>query len=195
MNRRRLAGVLVAGLMAILPGMTMAGPAQAAGSGKPAAGTVKPLGIGAAVVIQNRGTGKCLDVARQSLLRGAQVWQWACDSGDPNQNWLIVPVASAPGWVSLRNLRSNLCLDLRIGTGDPVTNGIATQQWDCFPDSISSERWRLDVSPVVAGYLNIPSQVQDGMCLDLNGGSRANGEKIQVWDCLGATNNQLWRLG
>src|SRR4051794_30354845 len=115
MNKSRLAGLLLAGTMAIPTGMAMAGSAQAASPVQPAAGTVKPSFIGAAIVIQNRGSGKCLDVRGQSLQLAAQVWQWECHFSDPNQNWLIEPVASAPGWVSFRNLHSNLCLDLRAG--------------------------------------------------------------------------------
>lgn len=194
MNRRRLTGILLAAMMAIPAGLAMAGPAQAASPVTPATGAVQPLAIGAAIVIQNRGSGKCLDVAHQSLQLAAQVWQWDCNFSDPNQNWLIEPVASAPGWVSFRNLRSNLCLDLRTGTGNPVRNGTTTQQWDCFPDSISSERWQLTVSPVVPSYLNISNQAGNGVCLDLSGGSRANGAQVQVWDCEGPIDSQLWRL-
>ncbi len=192
MNRRKLAGLFSAGLMAISAGLAMAGPAQAATPAKPAAATVKPFGIGAAVVLQNRASGKCLDVARGSLQLAAVVWSWSCDTNNSNQNWLIE--SALPGWVSLRNLHSNLCLDLRAGTGNPVHNGTTAQQWDCFPGSISTENWQLNVSPVVPGYLTIPTQSANGLCLEVAGGSGANGAAVQVATCAGPVDRQLWRI-
>jgi len=182
MNKRRIAGLVLAGATGV---STVVGPVAAAQA-------ADPVGlIGSAFTIENKGSHKCLD-ARQSTLPGP-VYQWACHSTDPNQNWLLEAVATQPGWFSLRNLNSNLCLDLRAGVNSPVGNGTATQQWDCFPDSIGTERWQLNVAAGVPGYLTILSQ--SGKCLDLDSGSTADGAKVQVWDCRGNVDNQLWRQG
>ncbi|MER5435555.1 RICIN domain-containing protein [Streptomyces sp. NPDC002588] len=191
-------GVLIATSAMACAGLiaTSAGASAQAnpGTAATAATSVGPLNIGAAFTVINKGSGKCLDVKDQSLLPAAQVWQWTCNSTDPNKNWLLEPVASAPGYYALRNLRSNLCLDLRAGSEADVVNGTRTQQWDCVPDAISSERWQLKVSSAVPGYFTVVSAVK-GMCLDLSGGSSADGAQVQVWDCLGPVNNQLWRQG
>jgi hypothetical protein len=190
--RSKVLGVLVGGLAAAVNvvGGGVAHATQDSTSVNPA-GTVRPHSIGAAFTIENKGSHKCLDAEQQ--LGPSPVVQWGCSPSDPNQNWLMESIPSQPGWFALRNVHNNLCLDLRAGDQNPVVNGTATQTWFCFPDSISTERWQLLPASNAPGFLAFVNQVQ-GKCLDLSGGSTANGARVQMWDCLG-NSNQLWRQG
>ncbi|MFK4225760.1 RICIN domain-containing protein [Streptomyces sp. NPDC019890] len=187
MRKYRAAGLVLAGLVAAAAGLVPGGAAQAASAVERDTGTAQPRSIGAAFALKNTVTENCLD-ARQSKEPG-MVWQWDCDSNDANQNWLMEQVPSAPGWYSLRNLNSNLCLDLRAGSDDQVVNGTTIQQYFCFPDSIGSERWQVIASPTDPEAVIVANQVKS-KCLDTrrNGGNRT---KIVVWDCNGSE-SQNW---
>ncbi|MCZ4096901.1 ricin-type beta-trefoil lectin domain protein [Streptomyces sp. So13.3] len=187
MRKQRAAGLVLAGLIATAAGMAPGGAAQAAGAVKSDARTPGPSSIGAAFALKNKVTDNCLD-ARQSKEPGS-VYQWDCDSHDPNQNWLMEQVTSAPGWFSLRNLNSNLCLDLYAGNDDEVVNGTTIQQYFCYPDSIGSERWQVIVSPNEPRAVIVANQVK-GKCLDTRG-KGGNRTQIVVWDCNGSK-SQKW---
>jgi len=192
--RSKIFGALAVAALATALSLVGGGAAAQAtpASVHPAAGTVRPLNLGAAFTIENRGSHKCLD-GEQSI-KPSPVVQWGCSSTAPTQNWLMEPIQSQPGWSTLRNVQSNLCLDLRAADNNPVVNGTAIQQYFCFADSISTERWVATPAFNVPGYLTFTNQVLN-KCLDLNNGSSANGAKVQVWDCDSGNNNQLWRQG
>ncbi|MGY0234382.1 RICIN domain-containing protein [Longispora urticae] len=192
MRSRRLLAVVVALAGAVAGGFATAGPAQAATAPAPvtASSAGQPGLAGAAFEIVNRGTGKCADVAGKSLLNGALVHQWSCARG-ANQLWIAQPVQSAPGYYSLINVNSGKCMDLRANNDDEVFNGTLVQQFECNAELYTSERWKLSFSPSAPGYLTFTTWIK-GLCLDLNNGSGSNGARIQVWDCVGPIDNQLW---
>ena len=188
MKRRGMVSVMLAGLMVFAASLAMGGSAHAAGV---PTDVVQPLNIGAAFTLINRGTNKCAEVAGGSLLDNAPVVENDClaNNTDPNQNWL--PVSVGGGFFNLRNVHSNLCLDF----ARPV-NTQTVKHHVCGGDL--SERWQLVVSPNVPGFLTVVSANHSGghtFCLDLRDGQATNGTTVQIYDCLGAVNNQLWRQG
>lgn len=60
------------------------------------------------------------------------------------------------------------------------------------------QRWQLNVAPEAPGFLRLVSAGRVGgtnLCLDLLGGSPANGASIGVWQCGVGNDNQLWHQG
>ncbi|MCW2916028.1 MAG: hypothetical protein JWN52_4096 [Actinomycetia bacterium] len=112
-----------------------------------------------------------------------------CRRPGANQNWLIEPVGSAPGFFALRNVNSNMCLDLHVGDISNVHDGTTIQQWDCFPDNISSERWRLATTTSGGpSNLNLINAAKS-LCLDNDPGTGS--PFLHVATCTGAT-SQMW---
>ncbi len=174
-------GLMVGALAA--PAMASTG-SQARASGPSANVT------GVALRIINLGSQQCVDVKDRSRSNQAKVHQWTCN-GQDNQYWIMEPLAFAPGFVQIRNLRSSKCMDLAANSEEEVVSGTMVQQFDCRPDLYTSERWQVRSSPV-AGYVTIVNWVK-GLCLELNGGGIGNGTSIQVWDCRpSGTARQLW---
>jgi hypothetical protein len=60
--------------------------------------------------------------------------------------------------------------------------GTRAQIWDC--NGGANQRWTFNTNGTV-------SNGQNGLCLDVNGGSTANGTAVIVWTCHGGT-NQRW---
>jgi hypothetical protein len=183
MNVRRWAAVFAAaaGVSAVT-----AGPADAADT----PGGAMPGRIGAAVEFQNLASGGCLDVVNFSTEHGAPVRESPCRNTG-NQNWLIEPVLSAPGFFALRSINSNMCLDLRSGGVDDVHDGTLIQQWDCFPDSIGSEQWKLQLDNSGGpGALNLVTAVK-GKCLDTN--PRTGSALLHIGTCTSGSRSQMWK--
>jgi hypothetical protein len=183
-----LAGAALVGL-----GLAVAPAAAANAAVTPAAvaapGGATPNSIGAAVEFRNVNSGGCVDVFGGALQHGAFVGEFSCHNG-ANQNWLIEPVSSAPGFVALRNVNSNMCLDLHVGDISNVHDGTTIQQWDCFPDNISSEQWRLDVTNSGGpGTLTLTSAPK-GLCLDTNPDTGSS--VLHVATCTPGAFSQMW---
>lgn len=180
-----MTSALLAGVMAVAGFLALGSSAHAADQ------TVSVRSIGSAFTLINRGTNKCVEVVGGSLSDNAPLVENDClaNNTDPNQNWL--PVSVGGGFYNLRNVNSNLCLDF----ARPVLTQ-TVKHHTCGSDL--SEKWQLVVSPSVPGYLTVVSANHSGghtFCLDLRDGNPANGTTVQIYDCLGAVNNQLWRQG
>jgi len=174
---------------AALVGLSLA-VAPSAANASTTSGGATPHSIGAAVEFQNLNSGGCVDVVRGSLQHGALVTEFSCHNG-ANQNWLIEPVISAPGFFALRNLNSNMCLDLRTGDVAGVHPGTLIQQWDCFPDNIGSEQWRLQFDNSGGpGALNLVTAVK-GLCLDTD--PNTGSSVLHIATCSAGSPSQMWR--
>ncbi len=174
---------------AALIGLSMA-VAPAAANASATSGGATPHNIGAAVEFQNLSNGACVDVANGALQHGAPVVGASCHNGT-NQNWLIEPVISAPGFFALRNVNSNMCLDLHTGDVAGVHPGTLIQQWDCFPDSIGSEQWRLQFDNSGGpGALNLVTAVK-GLCLDTD--PNTGSSVLHIATCTAGSRSQMWR--
>ncbi len=172
----------------VAPGAAANAAAMPAAAAAP--GGAIPNSIGAAVEFRNVNSRGCVDVVGSSLSHGGAVREFSCHNGD-NQNWLIEPVSSAPGFVALRNINSNMCLDLRVGDISQVHDGTTIQQWDCFPDSIQSERWQVTVTNSGGpGTLTLTS-ASKGLCLDTN--PATGSQVLHIATCTPGAFSQMWR--
>jgi hypothetical protein len=70
--------------------------------------------------LQVRHTGMCLDVRDVSADNGAQLQQWTCLAGQPNQRWQFVKTSD--GYGQLKPFHSGRCLDKA---------GYNVVQWTC----------------------------------------------------------------
>lgn len=125
----------------------------------------------------NPQSGRCLDDPGFSSTNGTQLDIWDC-AGSANEQWTppyAVPVTT--GQVASRN-KSTLCIDDRSST----VNGTAIQISTCNGTAAQS------VTIAADGTLRI-----QGKCLDVTGYGTANGTKIDLWSCVGQTNQQ-WRV-
>ncbi|KAJ7089587.1 ricin B lectin domain-containing protein [Mycena epipterygia] len=65
------------------------------------------------------------------------------------------------------------------------TDGAAVEIADCNPKGLPSQTWTVSGPSV---------QVFGNMCLDVTGGSAANGTPLQIWTCTEGDTNQFWTL-
>lgn len=80
----------------------------------------------------NVNSGKCLDVPNGSTAQGVELQQWTCWSGDMQQ-WALYSAGTS---VTIRNLKSGLCVDVKDGGGA----GAALQQWHC--NNFAVQTWQ-----------------------------------------------------
>jgi Ricin-type beta-trefoil lectin domain len=100
------------------------------------------------------------------------------------------PAMAASGWGVIGNYHSGKCLD---DTNGSTTSGTQLQIWSCLYNS--NQEWR------VLNYVNLSgvnyNQIQNkksAKCLDLSGGSRANGAHIIQYTCNRSDDAQLWYI-
>ncbi|GIJ43591.1 hypothetical protein Val02_04770 [Virgisporangium aliadipatigenens] len=118
--------------------------------------------------LRGESSGRCLDVNGANSASGSQMIIWDCHA-NANQQF------SQSG----RTLQvMGKCLDL---PANPAA-GARVQIWDC--DGGTDQQWNLNSNGTI-------SNVQSGLCLDVNGAGTANGTAVVVWTChTGA--NQRW---
>jgi alpha-galactosidase len=113
-------------------------------------------------------SGRCLDVPQSNTANGTQPVIWDCN-GQTNQRWTI----------SGQTLRAlGKCLDAPTN----ATAGTKAQIWDC--NGGTNQQWNLNANGTI-------SNVQSGLCVDVNGAATANGTTVILWTCSAAA-NQRW---
>ncbi|MER6122181.1 RICIN domain-containing protein [Streptomyces sp. NPDC001795] len=131
--------------------------------------------------LENRRSGKVLDVTGGSTADGAGLIQWGW-SGSQNQQWQLQP--DADGSFRLVARHSGKVVDSPGGSGQ----GAQLIQW---PDGNSdNQHWK--VVDAGGGYVRLVN-VRNGWCADVQGGSADNGAKVIQWP-VGDGTNQQWRL-
>lgn len=124
-----------------------------------------------------RHSGKCADVTSQSYAAGAEIKQYDCNSGGNQRFWFR---GAGSGYYNLVARHSALCVQENATTVTQQGCGTGTnQQWSVVAASGS--------------YVTIRSRAT-GECLDVNGGSTANGAALITYTCNGASNQQ-WTRG
>jgi endo-1,4-beta-xylanase len=118
--------------------------------------------------LRSEGSGRCLDVNGANATNGTQMIIWDCHSG-ANQQFT-------------QNGRALQVLGKCLDAPPNATAGTRVQLWDCSGGP--NQQW------IVNGNGTI-NNAQTGMCLDVNGGSTANGSAVIVWSCHGGA-NQRW---
>jgi Ricin-type beta-trefoil lectin domain/Gametolysin peptidase M11 len=140
------------------------------GAALPAGPPPSPLGT-----LQSLASGKCLDLPGGQSSDGTAVIQYDCHGG-PNQQW---KVEDAGETVRIVSRMSGKC----IGNDDAASR---VTQSSC--GRASSQHWLL--KPVGDGY--VLQNAANSRCLDVPGGSTANGTRLLLWTCNGGS-NQTWR--
>jgi hypothetical protein len=140
-----------------------------------AAGTVSGASATYSTLIA-RHSSRCADVTSQSLWQGAQLKQYDCNGGT-NQKYWFRSVGGGSYQLMVRN--SSLCVQ---------ENANTVTQENCDA-SAPSQQWSLTTT---GSHLNVRSRAS-GECLDVNGGSTANGAAIITYTCNGGTNQQWSR--
>ncbi|GII81995.1 lectin [Sphaerisporangium rufum] len=133
------------------------------------------------VRLVNRRSGKVLDVNGGSTADGAAVIQWAW-TGAANQQWRTTQ--NADGSVRLTGVGSGKAL-----TSPNSTQGTALVQ--AADTGGAGQRWKL-VAAATSGYHRVVN-AGNGLCLDVEGGSTADGARVIQWPANGGT-NQEWQI-
>ena len=135
------------------------------------------------VNIVSKNSGKCMDVAFQSLSPLASVIQYDCWGGD-NQKFMFTPVS---GGFRITAKHSGMGLDV---SGGPAAtyDGPFLIQWPYWGGANEI----FTVNPTSDGYLTI-NPISSGKCLDVAGISKDDGAQVLQWSCWGG-DNQKWTL-
>jgi poly(3-hydroxybutyrate) depolymerase len=118
--------------------------------------------------LRGEASGRCLDVNGANSANGTAMIVWDCNSGANQQFTQNGKALQVMG----------KCLDVpgNAAAGAPV------RVWDC--QGGANQQWNVNGNGTI-------SNVQNGLCLDVNGAATANGAAVIVWNChTGA--NQRW---
>ncbi|HEU5108786.1 MAG TPA: ricin-type beta-trefoil lectin domain protein [Micromonosporaceae bacterium] len=118
--------------------------------------------------LRSESAGRCLDVNGASTANGAQMIIWDCHM-NANQQF-------TQSGQTLRVMGK--CLE----TPNNAAAGTRVRIWDC--NGGANQQWNVNSNGTI-------SNVQTGLCVDVNGAGTANGTAVVVWTChTGA--NQRW---
>jgi len=165
--------------------------AQAAMGGKQMITTRTPL------LFRSDHSGRCADVANNSLPNGTAVWSWSCNGGAAQQ-WSVEPTgtmtSSTDLWYTIKRYDpSTKCMDIDTNVAD----GAKVQSWDC--NGASQQTFRFDKyghewTGNHAAYRIISQRTSKCVDVDIAGGGYQDGAKIQQWECIDEDQlNQYWQ--
>jgi hypothetical protein len=177
--------------------MVAAGAALSAAAGPASAAAVSPAFTPCHIVcpfghVTNFGSGKCIAPVPgpdgNYAVNGLGIEQFSCASGVwLPQTWGVVPIADVFVFPLTRtvyhivNWQSRQCLDDRDGR---TSDRSPVQQWTCN-DTSTTMQWMLGDSQGGALQLINLRAVRNGgsACLDVAGGSGADGAVLQLYHC------------
>eukprot|EP00914_Ancora_sagittata_P001072 GHVO01002830.1.p1 GENE.GHVO01002830.1~~GHVO01002830.1.p1 ORF type:complete len:287 (-),score=7.29 GHVO01002830.1:45-905(-) len=122
----------------------------------------------------NGDTSKCIDVSGATFANGTPVEIYDCNETNA-QRWVI-----SRGSTKVQVAGTNYCLDAGSTPGD----GTKMKIWECY-DNLSAQQWYFTDD-------NRISLENQGKCLDLTDGSKANGNTLQIWSCGDGNAYQVW---
>jgi Ricin-type beta-trefoil lectin domain-like/Secretion system C-terminal sorting domain len=123
--------------------------------------------------------GKCVEVANNSLVNGANVQQWDCSNGN-NQKWQFNDQGN--GYYTIKNMNSGKCLDVAAFS---TLDGGNVQQWGCTAGT--NQQWK--VTSLGDCKYSLTAR-NSNKCLDLSTGGISNATNIQQWSCDSQNANQ-----
>ena len=134
-------------------------------------------------------SGKCMDIWNGSTSQGAVVQQYGCHYG-PDQQFLLQPYLYPI--VQLVNVHSHLCVTATQYAGYGTTS-MPLVQTNC--GATYGNLWTLDdVATGAAGTTAVLRWAYDSaFCIDLPGGSLADGQQLQAYRCNYGL-NQTWHI-
>jgi beta-glucanase (GH16 family) len=135
----------------------------------------------------NHNSTACVDAANYGTTNGTAVQQWTCGAQQHNQEWQFRTTDSGYYKIVSRSAASQGevwdVTNLGTPNGTPIQlwqfGGGTNQQWE--PISLGN------------GLFEFTDRASGGRCLDVPGGSIANGARLQIYDCNG-TQAQKWTL-
>lgn len=130
-------------------------------------------------------SGKCMDVTNGSTADGAIIQQWSCNGTNAQffvyekKGTFTLPGNSLLSLYEIRNLASGKCLEIQ---GGSTSAGARVAQATCTGSS--QQRFGMTID-WATGILRMHPQTVSGvsMCVDVVGGSTANGAQLQQWPC------------
>jgi len=134
--------------------------------------TPTPPPSGNYVRLQNRHSGKCIDVEGASSDNGANIFQWTCHS-NANQQWLMEDMGS--GYIRLRAQHSNKCADVWAWSTE---DGGEIRQYTCT--SGTNQQWT--VEDMGSGYFRLRNRYS-GKCMDDWAWNTADGADLRQYTC------------
>jgi hypothetical protein len=132
-------------------------------------------------------SGKCLEVSYGSSENGMSIHQEPCGDGHTQQAqaFTLVPSPYNPAQYELVNRKSGKCLDV---TNVSTADGAQIQQFTCQSWGQTNQVFAgVPWSPTDSSHVKYIAQ-HSNKCLDITGGSTADGALLQQWTCTGATN-------
>ena len=134
--------------------------------------------------VVNTNSNKCVDEANWGVTNGTPVQQWACGSGQHNQQWQFTPTSNGYYRVSPR-FAPALAWDV---SGVSSADGAPVHLWTFGGGN--NQQWLLQ--PVSSGVWRFVAR-HSAKCLDVPGASTSDGARLQQWTCNG-TGAQSFRL-
>ncbi|KAG6872922.1 hypothetical protein C0995_005180 [Termitomyces sp. Mi166 len=126
---------------------------------------------------------KCLDVRGGVFVNGTAIQIYDCN-GSKGQQWLI---SAAFTLISLFEI-SAYNVDARSAY---PKNGDKVELWIYSDSRLPFQSWLYTEDKRLRLYATA-KLVYRGQCLDLPNGSTANGNQLQIWDCIQGNKNQIW---
>ncbi len=118
--------------------------------------------------LRGESSGRCLDVSGAGTANGSPLVVWDCHNGANQQFTQDGKALRVQG----------KCLEAPAN----ATSGARVRIWDC--NGAANQQWNLNTNGTAGN-------VQNGLCLDVNGTGTANGTAVILWTChTGA--NQRW---
>ena len=140
-------------------------------------------------LIYNINSGKVLDIKNGSYEAGANVWQYEYNGTDA-QKWIILK--NPDGSYSVKSKLNGLYLDIsngNIADGGNVQvytgNGTDAQKFNFTKQTDKAIRYVED------GLYQIATKYNNNLVFDITDGSKKDGAKIQLWDYLGAEQEEF----
>ncbi|KAG7098443.1 hypothetical protein E1B28_000394 [Marasmius oreades] len=145
--------------------------------------------------LQWTGTNKCVDLPSGSVTDGTQLQIWTCVDGNTNQQWYGYNVPNNEVvWERVVGGPPDPSTPLMCMVAESNKDGAAVSLALC--DHITNtflagnQTWVLPVLPLTG-----PIKTYGGSkCLDVRGGSDANGTPLQIWPCVKGSTSQQWAL-
>jgi glucosylceramidase len=169
-----------------------------AGDTSPASGTVSVTtlasggggGISSSTWYQvvNTNSGDCVDDTGGSAANGTAVQQWACGSGNANQEWQFQPTSGGYYQVATRNNASEVW-DVTGGTS-ATGNGTLIQLWS--GTGATNQQWLPTLQS--NGTYTFTARNSGNECLDVTNRSTSNGTQLQQWACTAGDTAQTFQL-
>jgi glucosylceramidase len=138
--------------------------------------------------VVNSNSGDCVDDTNGGTANGTAVQQWACGSGNANQEWQFQPTSNGYYQVVSRTA-PGLAWDVTGGT--PATgNGVPIQLWSTT--GATNQQWLPTLQS--DGSYTFTARNSGSECLDVTNRSTANGTQLQQWSCTSGDTAQTFKL-